>query len=138
MKYKLRIMKNFISTLILVFIAQLGFSQFQFDKIYASKSEDGSTKYLRIYQDGLVIMVNTKDELSKVKEYFTRDSEETDYVILYKSQSKIKDGSKASFVIANDGNKINCIAQGQGDKITLVMLSPNAGKQQSDFTVIKE
>jgi len=131
-------MKNIISTLILVFIAQLGFSQFQFDKIYASPSEDGSTKYLKIYKDGLVLMVNTKDDVVKVKEYFTRDSEEKDYIILYKSQSKIKDGSKASFVIENDGNKINCIAQGQGDKITLVMLSPNAGKQQSDFTVIKE
>ena len=130
-------MKNLLTTILLVCIAHFGFGQFQFDKIYATKTEEGATKYLRIYEDGLVLMVNSKDEIAKVKEYFTRDSKETDYVILYKSQSKIKDGTKASFVIENDGNKINCIAQGQGETITLVMLSPNAGKQESVFTVIK-
>lgn len=131
-------MKSIFTTFIFILIAQLSFAQFQYDKVYSSKSEDGSTKYLKIYNDGLVLMVNTKDDYSKVKEYFHRDSEEKDYVILYKSQSKIKDGSKASFVLENDGNKINCIAQGQGETITLVMLSPSSGKQQSDFTLVKE
>jgi hypothetical protein len=131
-------MKSIFTTFIFVLVAQLSFAQFQFDKAYASKSEDGSTKYLKVHSDGLILMVNTKDEYSKVKEYFNRDSDENDYVILYKSQSKIKDGSKASFVLENDGNKINCIAQGQGDKITLVMLSPSSGKQQSEFTLVVE
>ena len=130
-------MKNIITSVILLFLVQIGYSQFQFDQIYSSKSEDGTSKYLRIYDDGLVLMVNSKDDISKVKEYFNRDSKETEYVILYKSQSKIKDGNKASFVLENDGNKINCIAQGQGDKITLVMLSPNAGKQEAVFTIVK-
>ncbi len=131
-------MKSIFISAILVLITQLNFAQFQFDQAYSSVSEDGSTKYLKIYNDGLVLMVNTKDDFSKVKEYFHRDSDEKDYVILYKSQSKIKDGTKASFVLENDGNKINCIAQGQGDTITLVMLSPSSGKQQSVFTVVKE
>jgi selenophosphate synthetase-related protein len=129
-------MKTLLSTFALLLITSLSFGQIEFDKIYASTSEEG-TQYLRIYEDGLVLMVASKDELSKVKEYFTRDSDEKDYIILYKSQSKIKGGTKASFVLENDGNKINCIAQGNGATLTLVMMSPTMGKQQKEFKLVE-
>ncbi len=130
-------MKTLLTTFAFLLITSLSFGQIEFEKIYVSPSEDGATQYLRIYEDGIVLMVATKDELSKVKEYFTRDSEEKDYVILYKSQSKIKEGSKASFILENDGNKINCIAQGMGSTLTLVMMSPTMGKQQKEFKVVE-
>lgn len=129
--------KKISISILFTMLTLLGFSQFKFGETYASKSEDGATKYLKVYEDGLVLMVATKDEFSKVQEYFHRDLEEKDFIILYRSQSKIKDGMKASFVLDKDGNKINCIAHGQGEKISLVMLSPNMGKQETIFTLVK-
>lgn len=130
-------MKTLLAVIALTFITGLSFGQIQFDKIYASTIDEEATQYLRIYEDGLVLMVETKDDLAKVKEYFIRDTEEKDYVVLYKSQSKIKGGEKASFVIENDGNKINCIALGQGETLSLTMLSPSMGKQQKEFKVVE-
>lgn len=130
-------MKTLLSTFVFLLMTSASFGQIQFEKIYASPAGEDATQYLRIYEDGLVLMVATKDDLEKVKEYFHRDSEDSDYVILYRSQSKIKNGAKASFVLENDGNKINCIAQGTGETLTLVMLSPSMGKQQKDFKVIE-
>ncbi|CAG5084798.1 hypothetical protein [Parvicella tangerina] len=130
-------MRTLLTTFAFLLISALSFGQIEFDKIYASPSEDGATQYLRIYEDGLVLMVATKDDISQVKEYFTKESEGKTGVVLYKSQSKIKEGKKASFVLENDGNKINCIAQGMGTTLTLVMMSPTMGKQQKDFKVIE-
>lgn len=130
-------MKTLFTTLLLLILAGFSFGQIQFDKIYSSPGEDGATQYLRIYEDGLVLMVATKDDISQVKEYFTKDSEGKTGVVLYKSQSKIKDGAKASFILENDGNKINCIASGQGTTISLVMMSPTMGKQDREFTMIE-
>ena len=131
-------MKNLIILLAVTLMSQMSYAQFQFDKTYQSTSEDGSHKYIKIYDDGFVIMVNTKDSYEQVKEYFSRDSKDSEYIILYRSQSKIKDAKKASFVIENDGTKINCIAQGADKTITLVMLSPSAGKMQTEFTLVEE
>lgn len=130
-------MKTFFTTIALTFLSVISFGQIEFDKIYASQVEEGVTQYIRIYEDGLVIMVSTKDDLSKVKEYFNRDSKDSEFVLLYRSQSKIKEGSKASFVLENDGNKINCIATGAGKSMTLLMLSPTMGKQEKTFTLVE-
>lgn len=130
-------MKTLLTTLVFLLVTSLSFGQIEFNKIYASPSEDGATQYLRIYEDGLVLMVNTKDDISQVKEYFNKESEGQTGIVLYKSQSKIKEGSKASFVLENDGNKINCIAQGTGATLTLVMMSPTMGKQEKEFKVVE-
>ncbi|MCB9189367.1 MAG: hypothetical protein H6599_08810 [Flavobacteriales bacterium] len=130
-------MKTLLTTIAILLFTGITFGQIEFDKIYSSAMDDGATQYIRIYEDGLVLMVATKDDISQVKEYFTKESEGKTGVVLYKSQSKIKEGSKASFVLENDGNKINCIAQGNGATLSLTMLSPSMGKQEKEFKLVE-
>lgn len=130
-------MKTLFTTFSLLLLSVISFGQIEFDKIYAAKGSDGVTQYIRIYEDGLVLMVSTKDDINKVKTYFTRDSKDTEYVILYRSQSQVKEGTKASFVLENDGNKINCIAKGEGKSMAVTMLSPTIGKQEKTFIIVE-
>lgn len=130
-------MRTLLATFVLLFVTGLSFGQIQFDKIYASPADNGATQYLRIYEDGHVLMVSTKDDISQVKEYFTKDSEGKPGIVLYKSDAKIKEGTKISFVLENDGNKINCIGQGNGATLSLTMMSPTMGKQQKEFKVVE-
>lgn len=130
-------MRTLLATITLLFISVFSFGQIQFDKIYAAPEDNGATQYLRVYEDGHVLMVSTKDDISQVKEYFNKDSEGKDGVVIYKSDAKIKEGSKISFVLENEGNKINCIGQGNGATLSLTMMSPTMGKQQKEFKVVE-
>lgn len=130
-------MRTLLTTLALLLITGFSFGQIQFDKIYASPSSEGATQYLRVYEDGLVLMVATKDDINQVKSYFTKESAGKAGIVLYKSQAKIKEGTKLSFVLENDGNKINCIGQGNGNSLSLTMMSPTMGKQQMEFKLVE-
>lgn len=127
-------MKKLLTSLVFIFICFIGSAQFDYTAIYKSESKDGKTSYFRIYNDGLIVMVTTTDDLSSVKNYFNRENSD---VVVVKAQSNIKDGIKASFTIEIDGQKFNCIAVISGDTVSITRMGPGASKSMEDFKLVK-
>jgi hypothetical protein len=121
-------------TILLLCISLIGFTQFDYNGIYKSEPANGKTAYFRVYNDGVVVMVTTTDDLSKVQNYFNREAGD---VTVYKAQSNIKDGSRASFTLEVDGQKFNFIAVSSGELVTVTRMGPGASKEMIDYKLVK-
>jgi hypothetical protein len=127
-------MKKVIMSLVFVLVCFFGTAQFDYNAIYKSDSKDGKSNYFRIYNDGLIVMVTTTDDLSSVKNYFNRENND---VVVSKAQSNIKEGIRASFTIEIDGQKFNCIAVINGETVSITRMGPGATKTVEDFKLVK-
>ncbi len=127
-------MKTVLASIMFVLITVIGTAQFDYSAIYKSDSKDGKTSYFRIYNDGLVVMINTTDDLSSVKNYFNRENSD---VVVIKTQSNIKEGIRASFTIEMDGQKYNCIAMVNADVVSLTKMGPGATKSLTEYKLVK-
>jgi hypothetical protein len=127
-------MKTILTLLATTLLTLTGFSQFQYDKMYSSKLADGTHSYFMISETGAVVMAHSAEGSAQVKTWF--ESKEP-HSSLAKAQGKIKEGTKASFVITLDGNKSNCIATGSDETVSMIIMAPGAGKQELTFKLIK-
>jgi len=130
-------MKTILTLIATVFLFQVGFSQFEYDKLYQSGEGEETHHFFKIYKDGTVIMVETADVVDVVKTYFSKDEPNEDSKPINKCQSKIKEDTKASFVITLDDKKVNCIAQGHGKTVSVMMIIPGTGKKQLEFKLVE-
>jgi hypothetical protein len=126
-------MKALLTTFLLC-VSLVGFTQFDYNGIYKSEPNNGKTSYFRVYNDGVVVMVTTTDDVSKVQNYFNREAGD---VTVYKAQSNIKDGSRASFTIEVDGQKFNYIAVSTGENVSITRMGPGASKEMVDYKLVK-
>jgi hypothetical protein len=126
-------MKAIITTFFLC-ISLIGFTQFDYTGIYKSEPTNGKTSFFRVYNDGVVVMVSTTDDVSKVQDYFNREAGD---VTVYKAQSNIKDGTRASFSLEIDGQKYNFIAVSSGETVTITRMGPGASKEMVDYKLVK-
>jgi hypothetical protein len=126
-------MKAFITTLLLL-TSLIGYTQFNYTGMYKSEPLNGKTSYFRVYNDGLVIMVTTTDEVAKVQGYFNREGGD---VSVYKVQSNIKDGNRASFTVEIDGQKQNYIAVSTGETVSITRMGPGATKEIVEYKLVK-
>jgi hypothetical protein len=127
-------MKTILTLIATTLFALTGFSQFQYDKMYSSEMADGSHSYFMISETGAVVMAHSAEGSAQVKTWF--ESKEA-HSSLAKAQGKIKEGTKASFVITLDGKKSNCIATGNGETVAMMIMAPGSGKQDLTFKLIK-
>lgn len=128
-------MKRLIGLFALFMVSTLSIAQFDYTAIYKTTTSEGSSKYIRVYDDGLVLLFSSEEGIEVVKGKFTREKAAKNATIL-SAQSIVKDGTKASFVVVEDTKKINCIAHSVGNEVTLLMLTAGAPKVELVYTKI--
>ncbi len=131
-------MKAFLFTLFICLGSLSGTAQFKFGSLYQSDTGTEITRYFKIYSDGLILMVDTSEDIEEVKKWFNRESEEKDYYVFTRVHSTVKKKIKAVFKLVYDDEKYNCIAQAGINNVSLVKISPEGRKSQTVYTLVEE
>jgi len=124
-------MKKIFTQLFLIAFSITGFAQIQIGELYQLKTDDAIQEYILFSQDGKVSLLEGDIDSEVARNLISSGDEKVTTVNVV-----LKEGIKGSFVIQNNGKRINCMIHAKEDQISVTRMGPGI-KVTEIYTLIK-